>query len=376
MYTEPFYRVAKSITTWKNNTKFENFLAIKADKSETWKKLYVLYYKIQNPSYYKKGLELIKKEIQKQRPNIYSLRFLSDKFLVKDIIYSLHRFGTAPQDYFGFKFYALNYIGRETFNNIKLQYGYCEIYNTQEARELCENKFKAYSLLQPYYKRELFFYNMKEKKNELEVFLSRHKKIIVKPFDGNSGKKIRIYDTCRFDLSILENYLENGGAVIEELIVQADELSVLNPSTVNTVRIATFRSKDNIEIISSALRMGRLGAFVDNAGSGGIFALLDSEYGIINTRPKDLNCNYYLFHPDTNIPLLGFRIPQWKDAIDLVKEVSKLIPGGNILAWDLALTKKGWCIVEVNDVGDPYLIQSIDINSIKPKLFKIFKKYQ
>ena len=67
---EKHYRVAKSITRWKLDNCFENWLGYKADKSEFWKRLYVLYYRIFDKTYYKNGLPYIHKEIEKQVGNM------------------------------------------------------------------------------------------------------------------------------------------------------------------------------------------------------------------------------------------------------------------------------------------------------------------
>ena len=43
---EKYYVVAKTITRWKLDNPLENWLGYKADKSEFWKRLYVLYYRL------------------------------------------------------------------------------------------------------------------------------------------------------------------------------------------------------------------------------------------------------------------------------------------------------------------------------------------
>ena len=66
---EKHFTVAKTITRWKLDNWFENWLANKADGSEFWKMLYVLYYRIFDAAYYKNGLPYIEKEIARQTPN-------------------------------------------------------------------------------------------------------------------------------------------------------------------------------------------------------------------------------------------------------------------------------------------------------------------
>ena len=50
--TEKYFIVAKSITRWKLDNQFENWLSYKADESEFWKRLYVLYYIIFDYKYH------------------------------------------------------------------------------------------------------------------------------------------------------------------------------------------------------------------------------------------------------------------------------------------------------------------------------------
>lgn len=63
---EKYYRVASTISRWKVDTPFENWLGQKADTSEFWKKLYVFYYAIIDRDYYKKSISLISREISRQ----------------------------------------------------------------------------------------------------------------------------------------------------------------------------------------------------------------------------------------------------------------------------------------------------------------------
>lgn len=89
---EKYFTVAKTITQWKRDNWIENWLGQKADCSEFWKSLYVLYYRLIDSSYYKKGLPYIQTEIVRQTPNADGLGGVN---LKRDMVYSLHRFGTS-----------------------------------------------------------------------------------------------------------------------------------------------------------------------------------------------------------------------------------------------------------------------------------------
>lgn len=59
-------RVEKTISRWKIDTPFENWLGSFADKSEFWKRMYVLYYRLFDHEYYVKGMPYLLKEIERQ----------------------------------------------------------------------------------------------------------------------------------------------------------------------------------------------------------------------------------------------------------------------------------------------------------------------
>lgn len=97
---EKYFRVAKNISRWKIEGYLESFLASKADNSSFWKYLYVKYYQILDSEYYNKSLDLIAVEIERQSKNFVNFSQISKSWLIKDMIYSLHRFGVSFEEYF------------------------------------------------------------------------------------------------------------------------------------------------------------------------------------------------------------------------------------------------------------------------------------
>lgn len=352
--------MSKTISRWKLDNKFENWLGYKADKSEFWKRLYVLYYRLFDNKYYWGGVRLIDEEIARQIPNVENgYRIILEKSCLKrDMLYSLHRFGTSFEEYFIYKFYTRNFVSRNTFNTLKMQYGYCELVNSPAVRELFEDKGACYSKLRNYYKRDLVVVYSDSDYTYLDDFLKRHQSFIFKPLKGHSGKGIKIYKEFVNPEEFFNNMIVQGAFVVEELIDQAGPMSDIHPQSINTIRVATFKLKDRVEIIGTALRIGTGNSVVDNAGSGGIYANIDTHNGIVNTIARNNKNDQYTLHPDTNIPIVGFQIPEWDDAIRMVKELAHIIKGATMISWDLAYSTKGWLIVEGNDVGEPYLYQA------------------
>lgn len=377
---EKYYVVAKTITKWKLDNPFENWLGYKADRSEFWKRLYVLYYKLFDSTYYKNGLPYIRKEIEKQYPNLSNICIgggivLNEKWLVRDMIYSLHRYGINFTEYFIHKYYSLNAVGREQINNLRLQYGFCELVNDPNLREIFDNKWLTYEKFKSFYKRELITINSIDDFNLFEAFMEHHNSFIYKPLKGVCGKGIKIYRDIRANYKALfEDILKYGPCVIEELIEQGEGMAVLHPESINTLRLATFRVKDEVVIYGASVRMGTGSSIVDNAGSGGIYCHVNCNYGFVDTNARDYLCNSYVYHPDTGIRFIGFDIPHWKEAVELVTEMAKTIDGATVISWDLAYSNKGWCMVEANDVGEPNLIQGNGVYN-KKLLYSFIDQY-
>lgn len=358
---DKYYRVANSITNWKLNNWFENWLSYQADSSEFWKRVYVLYYRIFDHKYYVRGLGLIENEIQKQVPNIIRCGGVDVNYLRRDMIYSLHRYGINYFEYFVYKFYDKSAFGRSKINNLRIQYGYCELVNDPSIRDLFDNKAKTYIALKQFYKRELLLVESLEDLCSFKHFVLNHSDFIYKPLKGVHGFGIKIihnFSENHFDF--ISRAIAEGPFVIEELIDQAPEMATFHPESVNTMRIATFKIENEVIIYGAGIRMGTGNSIVDNAGSGGLFCRVNPDFGFIETNAIDYFGNEYVFHPDSKVRFVGFDIPKWDELMDIAKRAALVVNGATLIAWDFAFSKNGWCLLEANDVGGPDLIQNFE----------------
>ncbi len=113
--------------------------------------------------------------------------------------------------------------------------------------------------------------------------LNEFDKIILKPAaESGGGRRVELftkekenlfYNYMREILSL--EYLKKkyfNNFIIQEYIEQNNFYKQFNPSSTNTVRIFTYRSVSNEEIIPlhAVLRIGRPGSLVDNLAAGGI----------------------------------------------------------------------------------------------------------
>ena len=127
----------------------------------------------------------------------------------------------------------------------------------------------------------------------------------------------------------------------EEFVESHESLAVFHPSSLNTLRVITFRNEDRFEVFGCGLRVGNNGLHVDNAHGGGIFCEIDPKTGIINTDGIDECANTYIAHPMTGMQFRGVQIPFWEEICALCKEASQALPCLRVVGWDVAILSDG-----------------------------------
>lgn len=256
---EKYFIVSDKISRWKLNNRVENWLGYKSDKSEFWKYMYVLYYRVFDSKYYKSGLSIANRIIERYLPFASIHSEVNRKALLLDMVYSLHRFGASYEDYFIYEFFNKNTACRESFDTLKLHYGYCDLVNGQSIRDLFEDKGACYNAFKPYYKRDMLIVKSPNDKTGFLDFMNRHESFIIKPYKGHSGNGIHIISKPNINEGfekLFEKEIINGPFVLEEVVIQSKEMAALHPQSINTIRVVTFKTDENVDIIGAALRMG------------------------------------------------------------------------------------------------------------------------
>jgi hypothetical protein len=145
--------------------------------------------------------------------------------------------------------------------------------------------------------------------------------------------------------------------IVQERLSQHALLSQLNSSSVNTVRLLTFRDGEEIVAPCAGLRFGVGNTVVDNWDMGGLVAGVCIESGAINTPAYSKSGGGgRTTHPLTGMPLTSLRLPDWTDAVDLSRRLHRDLPGIHSVGWDIAFTTDGPVILEGNAGWDPMLL--------------------
>lgn len=145
----------------------------------------------------------------------------------------------------------------------------------------------------------------------------------------------------------LTTFMENNTNVIcQEVVKQNQTLSVLNSSSVNTIRIMTLFYDNQVHALSSVLRMGVNGARTDNASSGGLVCGLLPK-GQLKDVAYDTCANEYLRHPQ-GAEFNKFTVPNYDECLCFVSILAKRFASvTRLISWDIA----------IDEIGHPLLIE-------------------
>lgn len=373
MYNDRYLGISDRIAKWRELSEFEIELANSAEESPVSKRLYSSYYRHLNPEYYKKGKEVAYQLFKSHKSSFEGTAF--DE-IYTDMVYCLHRYGLSFQDYCIYNLINKSERCRQNFVADKLRYHYCDILNGKGIQQIMTDKFECYNKYSQFFKRKVIPCIHADGLQDFIEFTNHVSKFIYKPLAEHSGHGISIINSNPTDLKrwFLETAAERPG-IVEELIVQGKEMNKMNPGSINSCRIVSFTIADNVTIIGGALRMGVGESVTDNAGSGGIYASIDTEHGVIQSDAKNYLNQHFKYHPTTGTPIIGFKLPEWDKAVELVRQMSTHLDGTTLISWDIAYGKDGWCMVEANDNGDWSIIQSNLEIGRKDELYALMDKY-
>ncbi len=185
---------------------------------------------------------------------------------------------------------------------------------------------------------------------------------LIKPVLNHSGEGIQSLEvengmTNVNGLSVeqLFDYYGNNFQ-IQERLQQHEKMNQLNETSVNTLRILTYRSGMEILVLYSVVRIGRKGAVIDNQSAGGISTIVGEDGKLGGTAFGGFKGDG-VGKTDSGVVLDGFEIPSYHKAVETVKQLHYQLPFFNIIGWDVAIDVEGDPVIIEWNAG-PGLSQS------------------
>lgn len=283
-----------------------------------------------------------------------------------DMLFYYLFFGYFPSTYASYHFELLSFKQRLSFMP-SVEHGlFSKSLNVEGDISILQNKGKTYEYLKEFFGREQLIIKTKDDFQAFANFVAKHKKFFYKPTNGICGKGAGLANSDEIDLKeFFDELISQDSYVIEELIVECKELALFHPSSVNTIRIATFKTKKGTEILFAGLRCGQGGSIVDNGGADGIFIPINLETGRLIKYGFDEYGNKFTMHPNTKMVFEGFQIPRYDELRSFIIKAADTIPGFRYVGWDIAITEDKFMLIEGNDWPGHTMLQGLHKTGFK-----------
>jgi len=270
----------------------------------------------------------------------------------------LLRYGARPIDYVRFEFHKKSAAERNRYLTI---FRYFKLMNKFGANnDAVHGKIAEYKTFSAFIHRPWMIADKDTEPQEVRTFIEEQGVAFAKPNMGDQGHGV--LKVTKDNEEVIRELLEaikQEPYVVEGVLQNAPEIAAINPSSVNTVRAYTLLKNDNTtEILGIMLRVGRKGSHVDNWGSGGVGYDFDVETGICVGYGRDKLQNPYVFHPDSNVQMIGFRLPNYEQLKKTIDKLTHVKPEARYVGWDIAITPDGYELVEMNCPGGHDFLQA------------------
>ena len=218
-----------------------------------------------------------------------------------------------------------------------------------------ENKIEFNKIFNNYLNRDWLFLN--DNKEQFVKFIKCHKTIIAKPVDATGGNGVEkfYYSDDKEAKKLYDKLVENNQLLVEDCIKQHKDMNILYENSVNTMRMFTFIKNGQPYFLQAILKIGN-GGVVDNFSSGGMYTYVDDD-GTVFVEAIDRDDNIFYEHPISKTKIVGFKVPMFKEAVNLVKECAKVVPEIAYVGWDVAISEDGPVIVEGNCFPGVYQVK-------------------
>lgn len=275
---------------------------------------------------------------------------VSKSKFVSDSFGSAIRYNISLLEYFMFRFWEKNAEERRQWAGTGFMYEYQRIMNPIQYRNTLLNKAKFLEHNAQFISHRWCVVE-NDNYESLRFFLDQiNGKVVLKNVAGNCGKGVQIVDTSVETAEyIIALARKNDLTLAEEYIYQHKDLMRLSPSGLNTVRIFTQITGDNVVILGCRLRIS-VNSQVDNLAAGNMAAEIDEKTGVITQAAiySDITKKPEIQHPITKVAIVGFQVPFWNEIIEKVKAIALHNRENRSIGWDIAVTDSGVDFIEGN----------------------------
>ena len=247
----------------------------------------------------------------------------------------------VPDDYYDFVEHVLNLRWAAYFLQHKCNLRY--IIPAKNRAKVILQKIDGHFVLED---------NTEISKEAAIVRLKEHPCFMRKVARGTGGgkgvRKIALDGIKDDDMSFFDELLEGNDIEFEEVIQQSDFLAQFNPDSVNTFRFLTLNINQKCTLLSTFLRMGSKGSYVDNlSGGAGVLVGINQD-GYLNSFGIDKHFEKKYVSPMGG-EFKGIKVPDFDNITQQIISFHKKIPYASLIGWDVTIDNEGNpIVVELN----------------------------
>lgn len=189
-------------------------------------------------------------------------------------------------------------------------------------------------------------------KEEAIEYLLKQEEFFIKPtVDSCGGKGCTLCSKSSesIDTAYIEKIFQETGNdfIAQEVIRNHESISKIYSKSLNTFRVGTYNWQGEIYTLPMVMRLGRNGATVDNASSGGVYIAVEDDGQLHEWAYSDYG-EKISEHPDSKIKFGEYKIASILPILESAKRLHRSLPMLGMVNWDFALDKN----------GDPVLIEA------------------
>ena len=325
---------------WKGYTYSKKFSEVRRE-ADLMGKIHTLLTRVRSMSFSRMWLHVRAIHEESGRPRLV---------ILCDMVYCALRYGVGYLDYHVFGFAWNRGACRKTFMTMNDNLALVRALNDRAYYHVFDDKVEFNKRFDKYIGREWINLQTADKAR-FRAFLQGKDVVFAKNTGLCGGAGISRIEAGKEDPDELYDRLrESGQFLVEQKIVQHPEMDRLCPSSVNTVRIVTVLKNGEAHFMYSLVRIGNGKSAVDNITSGGLYTAVPEDGVLKKPAFCDKTGKYYDSHPATGTVFAGFRIPMFRQAVELCLEAALVEPHMGYIGWDVAITEAGPVLVEGNTI--------------------------
>lgn len=195
-----------------------------------------------------------------------------------------------------------------------------------------------------------YYYNDRNPLTEseaIEICGNLNEAIIKPTLEGTWGQGVELIKTedgmiPKLNCSVQDLFKKyKRSFIIQERLEQHADIARLNPTSLNTIRVMSYRRDNEVVVLYAVIRIGRKDQVIDNETAGGIKADIDLASGKIKGVAFGSPQEKLMPKTDVGTVLDGYQIPSFSKIIAMVKEMHFRLPYFNLIGWDMSVDKNG-----------------------------------